>query len=237
LAHIGVLQVLDEAGIRIHAVTGASVGSLIGAAVAKQMPMAEIDTMARRVRWRHLMRPVWPRQGILSFAPLERFVITIMGGDIDIADLPLPYACTATDVLTGETAIFKQGRLAPRIRASCSIPGLIRPIEIDGVAYVDGGVTDNLPIAAMRTLPDIDVVLAVNLFGPATYLPSSPMALALTAVGHTLSQAGSDPGLADVLIEPDCTGFGIFRFQYDPLVTRGREAMTAQLERLKALLS
>lgn len=237
LAHIGVLQVLDEAGIRVHAVTGASAGAMIGAAVANRMPMEEINSLSRRIRWRHLVRPVWPRQGFLSFSPLEHFVIDMLGGDIDITDLPLPYACTATAALNGETATFWQGRLAPRIRASCSVPGLIQPIEIDGVVYVDGGISDNLPIAAMRTLPDIDVVLAVNLFGPATSLPHSPQAMALTAIGYSLVQAGSDPAQADVLIEPDCTGFGLFRFQYAPLVARGRQAMASHLEHLKALLT
>ncbi|NOZ70330.1 MAG: hypothetical protein GXP38_00205 [Chloroflexi bacterium] len=237
LAHIGVLQVLAEAGIVVHAVTGASVGAMIGAAVANRMPMADLNHLARRVRWRHLMRPSWPRQGLVSFTPLEKFVIAMVGGDIDISDLPLPFACTATVALTGETVTFKQGRLAPRIRASCSVPGLIQPIEIDGVAYVDGGMSDNVPITAMRSIAGIDVVLAVNLFGPATHLPSSPLTMALTAIGHTMVQAGSNLGDADVLVEPDCTDFGLLRFQYSPVVGRGRQAMAAKLDQLKALLT
>ncbi|NOZ48528.1 MAG: hypothetical protein GXP37_00585 [Chloroflexi bacterium] len=236
LAHIGVLQVLHEAGIEIHAVSGASVGAMIGAAVANHMPMADLNLLSQRVRWRHLMRPAWPRQGLFSFVPLERFVINMVG-DIDIAELALPYACTATAALTGDTTVFRQGRIVPRISASCSVPGLIQPTVIDGVAYVDGGMSDNLPIAAMRAVAEVDVILAVNLFGAATYLPSSPLIVALTAIGHTMGLAGSDPAGADILIVPDCTGYGLLRFQYPPLVDRGRAAMLTQLDALKALLT
>ncbi len=236
LAHIGVLQVLDEAGITVHAVSGASVGALIGAAVARRMPMVELTAWSQRVRWRSLLRPAWPRQGLFSFAPFERFIIRMLG-DIDIRDLPLPYACTATNALSGQTKIFDAGRLPPRIRASCSVPGLIQPIVIDGVPYVDGGMSDNLPIAALQQVAQVDVILAVNLFGPASHLPNSPFMMALNMIGHSLTQAGSDPAGADVLLQPDLTDYGMIRFQHQAVVQRGREAMLAQLETLRMLLT
>ncbi len=236
LVHIGVLQVLSEAGIEIHAVSGTSVGAMIGAAVANRMSIADLTALGMAVRWRYLMRPAWPRRGLFSFAPMERFLINMVG-DIDIRDLALPYACTATAALTGEPTIFSQGRIVPRVRASCSVPGLIKPIAIDGVVYVDGGMSDNLPIAALHAVADVDVVLAVNLFGPITYLPSSPMMMALNMIGHSLTRAGSDPAGADVLLQPDLTGYGMLRFQRHAMFERGRAAMLAQLDTLKAYLA
>ncbi|NUQ37788.1 MAG: patatin-like phospholipase family protein [Caldilineales bacterium] len=235
LAHLGVLQVLEEAGVRIDAVTGASVGAFVGAAVAAGLPIATLSEVARSVRWWHLARPCWPRRGLVSFAPLEAYLKRLLG-DINIEDLSLPFACVATDAFTGAGVVFRSGQLAPRVRASCSVPGAVKPILIDGVVYVDGGMVDNLPIDIMHSIADVDVILAVNLFGPPTFLPQGIVGFTLTVAGHTLVQAGCNPHSADILVEPDCTGFSLTGFRYEELVGRGRAAMTAQLQVLLQVL-
>ena len=190
--------------------------------------MPALSDVARHVRWWHLARPCWPRRGLVSFAPLEAYLKRLLG-DINIEDLALPFACVATDAYTGAGVVFRSGRLAPRVRASCSVPGAVKPIVIDGVVYVDGGMVDNLPIAIIHSIADVDVTLAVNLFGPPTFLPTGTLAFAFTILGHTLVQAGCNPHSATILVEPDCTGFSLVGFNYDELVARGRAADAGEI--------
>ncbi len=234
LAHIGVLQVLEEAGIRPQLVVGTSVGAFIGAGVAAGKSSAELTAFGLGIRWRHLVRPSWPQRGFLSMAPLERVLIRWLG-DRWIEELPLPYACVATDVLSGRPRVFTEGRLAPRVRASCSVPIIIRPCLIEDRWYVDGGMTNNLPVDVARRL-GAEVVLAVNLFGPAEHLPAGLGAYSAVVLGHTLVRAGADPTLADVLVAPDLTDFDLICMPRQALIARGRAAMTAQLPRLRAAL-
>lgn len=234
LAHIGVLQVLEEAGIRPQLVVGTSVGAFIGAGVAAGKSIAEITAIGLRIRWRHLVRPTWPRRGFLSLKPLERVLIRWLG-DRRIEELPLPYACVATDALSGRPHVFTEGRLAPRVRASCSVPIIIQPCLIEDRWYVDGGMTNNLPVGVARRL-GAEVVLAVNLFGPAGHLPAGLGAYSAVVLGHTLVRAGADATLAEVLVEPDLTDFGMIGMRREALIARGRAAMTAQLSRLRAAL-
>jgi NTE family protein len=234
LAHVGVLQVLDEAGIKIHAIAGTSVGSLVGVALAANRSVLEITSVSRRINWQHLARPAWPNRWFISFEPMERFVINWLG-DITFADLKMPFVCVGTDVLTGAVTVFDQGRIAPRIRASSSVPPFVQPVEIDGALYVDGGFVDNLPIVPVRQL-GVDLVLAVNLFGPPSHVPSGFVAYSHAVIGHALVKAGDDPDSADVLVQPDLTDYSMIRFKRDELIALGRVAMEAKLPELQTLL-
>ncbi|MCP4167339.1 MAG: patatin-like phospholipase family protein [Chloroflexi bacterium] len=235
LAHIGVLQVLEEAGIEVHAVAGTSVGSLVGVAVAAKRSVMEITAVSHRINWHNLARLTWPNRGFISFVPLERFVVNWLG-DITFAELKLPFVCNATDALTGEERIFTEGRIAPCVRASSTVPPLVQPCEIDGHLYVDGGIVNNLPIKSVRSL-GVDVVLAVNLFGLPSYLPAGREGYFLTVLGHALCKAGDDPDSADVLVRPDLTGYSMLRFHGKQSIQLGREAMEVKLSELKATLA
>ena len=234
LAHVGVLQVLDEAGIKVHAIAGTSVGSLVGAALAANRSVLEITSVSRRINWFHLARPAWPKRGFINFEPMERFVINWLG-DITFADLKMPFVCVGTDVLTGAVTVFNEGRIAPRIRASSSVPPFVQPVEIDGALYVDGGFVDNLPIVPVRQL-GVDLVLAVNLFGPPSHVPTGYIAYSHVVIGHALVKAGDDPASADVLVQPDLTDYSMIRFRRDELIALGRGAMEAKLSELQTLL-
>lgn len=233
-AHVGVLQVLAAAGIWPDIVVGASVGSVIGAAVAAGKSIDDITAVAGRMHWGHVARLAWPHRGLFSFAPLQRFLIRWLG-DICIEDLPIRYGCVATDALTGQVRLFCDGRLAPRVRASSSVPVVVKPILIEDRWYVDGGTVDNLPIQATRAL-GADVVLAVNLFGHPTHLPKSISAYTSAILGHVLVQAGNDPHSADVLVEPELTDYSLLHMRRREMIERGRQAMQAKLPELKALL-
>ena len=233
LAHIGALQVLEEAGVRIDAVGGASVGALIGAAVAAGKSVREITQVAYRIHWLHLARPWLSRYGFVSFRKLE-WVMNQWLNHATFADLKLPFICVGTDVLTGEPRVFREGNVAHAVRISASVPPIVIPAQKDGRYYVDGGFSNNLPIGPVQEM-GVDVTLAINLFGKASRMPRNYIAYAQLILGHMLTRSAGDPNRATVLVTPNLAEqlAAWFRRSY---VDLGREAMLEKLPELMAAL-
>ncbi len=206
MAHVGVIRVLEREGIPIDCIAGTSAGSLAGAAYAGGIRGHDLVELALRLRWRDIVRPVWPRQGFVSFARLEDFVAELLG-DPEFADLEIPYAAMAADLATGEQVVLKEGRVAPAVQASCSVPGIATPVAIDGRLLADGGVVNNLPISAVRAL-GADVVIAVGLGWPPGEYPKGPLQAGAAAIELLLIHAGDDPTSADVHLPIPIWGLG-----------------------------
>lgn len=196
MAHAGVIHLLEQEGIPIDCVAGTSAGALIGAAYAAGIQGQALLEEALKLRWRDLARPAWPRRGFVSFEGLERRLVDILG-DLTFADLSIPYAAVAADLATGEQVVLKEGRLAPAVRASCSVPGIVIPVEIGGRLLSDGGVINNLPISVVREL-GADIVIAVGLGAPRGRLPRSTLQMIVEAFESLLRNAADDPAMADV---------------------------------------
>ena len=160
-AHVGVLRILVEQGIPIDAVAGTSAGSIVGGAFAAGMSPSEILEMSRAVRWRNMTRPSLSPLGILSNAPLGRFVSRYFPVK-RIEDCRIPFAAVACRPSTGEEVVFTTGDIAFAIRASCAVPGVFAPVREDGQLLVDGGVVIPTPAATVRGL-GADIVIAVDL--------------------------------------------------------------------------
>ncbi len=236
MAHVGVLRVLEREGIQVHCVAGTSVGSLVGAAYAAGLDADALLEMALRIRWRDIARPVWPRQGFISFARLETYIVNLLG-DLTFAELQRPYAAVAADLITGEEVILRRGRVAPAVRASCSVPGIVVPAEIEGRLLVDGGIVNNLPISVAREL-GADVVVAVGLGAPPPTPPRGPLGIAVAAIDFLILHAADDPATADVHIPIPVWGLGSLtrisrRHRY---VSLGQQAAEAALPAIRAAL-
>ena len=198
MAHVGVIRLLEREGIPIDCIAGASAGSVVGAAYAAGLRAQELLSLALRLRWHDIARPAWPRRGFVSMERLEYWLVETLG-DLTFADLRLPYAAVAADLATGEQVVLKEGRLAPAVRASCSVPGMVIPVEIDGRLLSDGGVLNNLPISVVREL-GADVVIAVGLGAPPGQLPKTALQMAVAALEYLLMRAADDPATADVYL-------------------------------------
>jgi NTE family protein len=196
MAHVGVIGLLERENIPIDCIAGTSAGSLVGAAYAAGLRGHDLMEAALRIRWQDIARPAWPRRGFVSFERLEHLLVDILG-DLTFADLGMPYAAVAADLATGEQVVLKEGRLAPAVRASCSVPGLVIPAEIDGRLLNDGGVFNNLPISVVRDL-GADVVIAVGLGVPSGEPPRNVLQMVVAALEYLLMNAGDDPATADV---------------------------------------
>ncbi len=236
MAHVGVIRTLESEGIPIDCIAGTSVGSLVGAAYAAGVQRERLMDMALTLGWLDLARPVWPRTGFISLAKLETYLVDFVG-DLSFDDLDMPYAAVASDLTRFEQVVLKEGRVAPAVRASCSIPGIITPVEIDGQLLVDGGVTNNLPISVVRDL-GADVVIAVGLGAPPDEHPTGALGIGIAALDSLLLRASDDPATADVHIPIPVRGLGSFvrtsrRHRY---IALGRQAAEEALPAIRAAL-
>ncbi len=164
LAHIGVLRALENAGIQVDCLAGASMGGIIAAGYATGMSPAELEqeakTATRLRRMLSLADPGAPHGGLLRGERLLSYFEHYLG-KCTFADLRLPLALVAVDLNHHREVIFREGSVALALRATMAVPGLFAPIELDGQRLVDGGLLNNLPVDVTRQL-GADVVIAVD---------------------------------------------------------------------------
>jgi NTE family protein len=237
MAHVGVIRVLEREGIPIDCLAGTSAGALVGAVYAAGRSAHELLEMALQIRWRDIARLVWPRQGLFSFDRLESYLIQILG-DLTFAQLDLPYAAVTADLTTGQQVVLKEGQLAPAVRASCSVPGLATPVEIDGCHLVDGGIVNNLPISVVRDL-GADLVIAVGLGHPTGEIPRGPLRVAVAAIDYLLIHAADDPAMADVHLPIPVWGLGslVRTSRRHRLISLGQQAAESALPTIRAAVA
>lgn len=165
LAHIGVLQVLEENGIEIDCVAGASMGAYIGAVWAAGHDGEAMERAARENegRWglMRLMDPViLPRRGFMrTRRVVGRLRRTI--GDPEFSDLVHPLRVIATHLDTLERVVFSSGSVVDAVEASIAIPGVCVPVTMDGETYIDGGIADPLPVDVLAEM-GYEKIIAVN---------------------------------------------------------------------------
>lgn len=239
IAHIGVLRTLELEGLRPDLITATSGGSLIGVLYAAGLDHEEMVRLAMDVNWRKLARVRIPRLGLLSNQGIEQFVIDAIG-DVQFSDLRIPTHVVATDLLTGEKKVFSSGRVAPAVRASCSIPQIFSPVEIDGGLFADGGFVEYMPVETAREL-GCRVVAGVNLSRYADFSqpPGNLLDMIQRIVGIIARLNGRvSARAADCVIEPRLNGFGSFDLgRADELISAGQAATREVVDTLHELLA
>ena len=160
MAHVGVLKALTEKGLTFQFIAGTSAGAIIGVLAAARMPFGEIDTIARRVEWPGLMDFSLSGKGLMQHTKLRSLINTSLG-DRRLEQLPIPFAAIATDVATGERVVLRKGPAGAAVSASCSVPVMFEPVKIDGRDLVDGGLTEPVPVIAVREM-GADIVIGID---------------------------------------------------------------------------
>jgi NTE family protein len=163
LTHLGVIDSLASAGIKIDFVAGASVGALVGAFLAagkldELVSFIAPMTLKESLRLADIM---FPTSGLIEGKRIEQFLRDRLGA-VRIEDLPIPFACVATDFYTGREVILNRGDLVRAVRASISIPGVFKPVPVDGTLLVDGGVVNPVPVQVVRDL-GAEFIIAVDI--------------------------------------------------------------------------
>jgi NTE family protein len=165
LAHIGVLKALSRAGVPIDCLAGASMGGVIGAAFAAGVPVEEIEAFAlhnsRPVRMLRLVDLFPLRHGLITGARMREELCRLLGAETTFADLRIPFAVTAVDLISGEEVVLRDGLVVDAVRASAAVPAVFDPVEIGGRRLVDGGILNNLPVDVARSF-GAEALIAVN---------------------------------------------------------------------------
>jgi NTE family protein len=165
LAHIGVLKVLEQEGIRIDYLAGTSAGGLISALYAAGLSASEMEEEALQLsnprRLVALVDRALPRRGLLEGQRVMEYLAQWLGG-VTFDQLHIPLALVAVDLNEQQKVIMREGLVLDAVRATIALPGFFTPLERDGQLLVDGGLLDNLPVDAVHQM-GADVVIAVDI--------------------------------------------------------------------------
>ncbi len=161
-AHIGVLRVLERAGISADIVCGTSIGAFVGAAYAAG-DLERLDRWVRGLTWQAVIGMLDLRMGggLIEGGKLVQFFRTHFD-DPGIENLPKAFACVATELGSGREIWLREGPVIDAVRASIALPGLFTPSQRDGRLLVDGGLVNPVPVSLCRAM-GADVVIAVDL--------------------------------------------------------------------------
>ena len=237
-AHIGVLKVLDQEGLRPDLIVGCSAGALIGALYASGMSAVQMEELAVKVRDSEVADIVsGSRRGMVAGDALQSFVNRHVR-NVSIERFPMPFAAVATNLTLGETAIFSAGDAGLAVRASSSIPAIFIPVRVGDQEYVDGGLINPVPVRVARDL-GVDKVVAVSLndnphrgnpAGMFELLMQSFEIMASSLTRHELRDA-------DVVVKPDLARIAFTDFSSRNLmITIGEQAARRALPLIRAKL-
>ena len=258
-AHLGVLDVLAEAGIPIDMIGGTSAGAMVGGYAAMGRSLADaVECWRRETVVSPIHRYTLSKSALFSDRALEG-ILRRLYGDRCIEELPIPFFAVATDLKRALATPIDRGPLWLAVRASCSLPGAIAPVRLGDTYFVDGGVADNVPADLLRDR-GARFVIAVDIsrermFNERRVLPApgghglrrirwlrefldSPSMLHVVARAMEVQSAQTVKARAwswNVCIRPDVGDFGLFEVgTTDPLMALGREAAAKSLSDIKA---
>jgi len=239
-AHVGVIQVLEQNGIRPDLVVGTSAGSLVAALYASGKNGAELERTALAMEEATLTDWTLPfnGRGMLRGDALARYVRQAVDGRL-IENMALPLGILATDLGNGQGALFRRGDTAEAVRASSAVPGVFTPVSIAGHEYVDGGLVAPVPVSQARAM-GAEVVLAVDISSDPQGNDASGLLKVMLQTTAIMGQSINRHELrgADVVLRPALSGVGSADFSArQRSIAAGRAAMLAALPRLKAELA
>jgi len=245
-AHLGVMRALEEAGVVIDCVAGASIGAIMGASHAQEWDYAQRLATFRRTFAESdpLGDYTLPRVSLVRGRRVSERLQSGFG-DADILDLPLPFCCISADLDAGAARQHRSGLLWRALRASCAIPGVLPPVVGEGEMLVDGSVIDNFPIDALRDrrparLIGVDISAAIRLrtgrestHAPAWWelgawrdyrrtVPGVAQLLVGAAMVGSRSAKASARSAVDLLLEPPLPDVGLLDWRaFDRIVEAG----------------
>ena len=239
-AHVGVIQVLEEAGLHPHYVAGTSAGSLVAALYASGKSSQELrrvaDTMeeAEITDW---MVPLLNR-GALRGEALARYVNTQVGGKL-IEQMKIPLAIVATDLRNGEAVAFRRGNTGSAVRASSAVPAVFQPVRIGDREFVDGGLVAPVPVRQVREM-GANFVVAVDISSDPEGNPAGDTFQILMQTFAIMGKSINALALreADMVVRPPLSGVKSADFSARRRsIEAGRAAMQALLPQLRSRLA
>ncbi|HEY5918851.1 MAG TPA: patatin-like phospholipase family protein, partial [Chryseolinea sp.] len=161
ISHLGVLKALEEFHVKLDCISGTSVGALIGAFYSQGYAPEEILNDILTSRFYRSVRPAWRWTGLLNMESLRDVILKYIPHN-EFESLKIPLVVAATDISHGKAEYFSSGELIPRLLASCCVPAVFSPVQLNGALYVDGGIMDNLPAKPIRQQCDFLIGVHCN---------------------------------------------------------------------------
>jgi NTE family protein len=239
-AHVGVIQVLEEAGIQPDLVVGTSAGSLVAALYASGKNSTQLRRVAETMEEAEItdwMMPILNR-GALRGEALARYVNTQVGGRL-IEQMKIPLGIVATDLHNGEPMLFQRGNTGSAVRASSAVPAVFQPVKIGTREYVDGGLVSPVPVRQAREM-GANVIIAVDISTDPEGSPASDTFQILMQTFNIMGKSLNTVLLkdADVVVKPALMGVKSADFAARrKSIEAGREAMLKAMPKLKQILS
>jgi len=236
-AHIGVLQVLEEAGIVPSLVVGTSAGSLVAALFAAGRNGTELAALALAMDESALTDWAYPGRGLIRGDALARYVRENTGGRA-IEQMKVPLGIVATDLASGEPILFARGDAGVAVRASSAVPAVFQPVKIGEREYVDGGLVSPVPVRFARQM-GAEFVIAVDISSPPEGQPTSDAVKMLLQTFAIMGKSINRFELrdADLVLRPRLDGIGSADFTARRrAIQAGREAAQRALAELRTKL-
>ena len=238
-AHVGVIQVLEENGIRPDLVVGTSAGSLVAAIYASGRSGAQLSEVASTMdeaAFADWTLPFFGR-GALRGEALGRYVNAQVRGRL-IEDFPMPLGIVATDLHSGLGVLFQRGDTGTAVRASSAIPAVFQPVKIGGREYVDGALVSPVPVRYAREM-GAELVVAVDISSPPEGNRADDTLQILLQTFAIMSRSINTLELrdADILVRPALAGVaGVDFGARNRAIEAGRQAMVRLLPQLRAAI-
>ena len=239
-AHVGVIAVLEEAGLKPQIVVGTSAGSLVAALYATGKTSAQLQQTAlsmEEVAITDWMLPIFGR-GMFRGEALARYVNELTANRL-IENMAIPLGIVATDLNSGQAVLFQKGDTGTAVRASSAVPAVFVPVRINGRDYVDGGLVSPVPVRFARQM-GADIVVAVDISNPPEANPATDTLQILLQTFAIMGKSINQYELkdADVVVRPSLIGLRSADFSArQRAMDAGRAAMLAALPALKARLA
>ena len=239
-AHVGVIQVLEEAGLRPQFVTGTSAGSLVAAFYASGKTNAQLQQVAEtmeEVAIADWMLPIFNR-GMLRGEALARYVNAQVGGAL-IENFPIPLGIVATDLHSGQAILFQRGDTGTAVRASSAVPAVFQPVKIGEREFVDGGLVSPIPVRFARQM-GAELVIGVDISSDPQGNRAGDTLQILLQTFAIMGKSINTYELkeADVVVRPALSGTGSADFSSRRRsIEAGRAAMLAALPALRSKMT
>ena len=239
-AHVGVIQVLEEAGITPVLVTGTSAGSLVAALYASGKNGAQLQKVAETMEESTIADWTLPffGRGVLRGEALAKYV-NLQVGQKPIEAMPMPLGIVATDLNSGNDMLFQRGDTGTAVRASSAVPAVFTPVKINGHEYVDGGLSSPVPVRAARKM-GAELVIAVDISSPPEASSASGTIEVLLQTFSIMGKSinGFELKDADVVVRPVLTGVSSSDFSSRKRsIEAGRQAMLQALPQLRLAIA
>jgi NTE family protein len=236
-AHLGAIKVLKDEGIPIDLIAGSSMGALVGCFYGAGIEIENLYQLSVAFKRKYFLDFTVPKMGFIAGKKVKEFIRFFTHGK-NIEDLIVPLGVVATDLMSGEKVVFKEGPVAEAVRASISIPGIFVPEKYNGRLLVDGGVSDRVPVSVVREM-GADIVIGIDVSRVGRYTEISTIYdVIMQSIDIMQTEIYNNREIAsDVMLRPSVEMYSSRAFtNIEEIIAIGEEETRKKLDQIKMVI-